>query len=864
MGYNSKLEQTNRKVARAKRKYYGSFDYGSGTRVFSKGGKFSFAKTFEGGGPRYGDAIATGVGIVGNALADSQTDLSYVDWARMQRAKEQALAGSLFGADDNSGLLAALDDAYLIGPELRTFDSSNGRQNFAKIATAAGTGAVAGSMINTGIGTLVGAAAGALAEGAGILGKRLTAKANVRKGNALTEDLNIALSTAKAKAIDATDTRNDLMRQKLAMDTVNYGAFGGPITHGVDFNNGLTFINAGGSHEANPNEGVPIGLDDEGIPNLVEQGEVIWNNDYVFSDRTKITKELAKKYGLGGDLSFADAIKEVTKESEMRPNDPISNATNKAIVEEFMEVQEGLRQKEQVQAAKEYNDALDAQFMEQLATMPQAAPEEQGMNVQVPQEYQQEPYPMQDESMMPPGYAKGGHLFKDGGEKLRIFKEYKEAFKKERGLSIDPAEDDVYRGEFFKYIREKDPNYYYRNFYGSLNDDYDASGSLKPLPQSYQDAQKSANMFSDSIDITDVLEPSVVTAVRKRSPMDVKIPESTVAPFEGGTVEFPEMGNPIDEDFMNQDAASNLEELLKSLPKAESPKPSETASSKEKTKTIESSDMSLRDIPILASGLAAGYGLMSSPDYSNVEPLFPAAQALGTPVSIPVETIGDYVQTRPFDERYLVNQAVQARNAAYRGSMDTSGGNRAMQLGAQSYLAGAYQNNLAEIMRQAYLANRQDAMTAAEFNRGTNLQNMSAINARNTAQTQLNSQRQQAGYSALASAYGMKQGIKDAWDNTTQTSLNTFIQNIADKAREDSELNRFMSLIKEGYVLDYDPKSDKYFFSGKNEKEENKKKGASVTSNAPIYAPLAPAASKRASEEIWVAHGGKLRKKRRF
>ena len=52
-------------------------------------------------------------------------------------------------------------------------------------------------------------------------------------------------------------------------------AFGGELnTQGGDFTNGLLYINSGGSHETNPYEGVQLGVDPEGTPNLVEEGEI--------------------------------------------------------------------------------------------------------------------------------------------------------------------------------------------------------------------------------------------------------------------------------------------------------------------------------------------------------------------------------------------------------------------------------------------------------------------------------------------------------------------------------------------------------------------------------------------------------------
>ena len=101
-------------------------------------------------------------------------------------------------------------------------------------------------------------------------------------------------------------------------------ADGGELhTHGGDFTNGLTYIDNGGSHEANPFEGVQMGIDPQGVPNLVEEGEVIFN-DYVFSNRMKVPKAIRQKYKLRDNITFADAAKKLSKESEDRPNDPIS------------------------------------------------------------------------------------------------------------------------------------------------------------------------------------------------------------------------------------------------------------------------------------------------------------------------------------------------------------------------------------------------------------------------------------------------------------------------------------------------------------------------------------------------------------
>ena len=153
-------------------------------------------------------------------------------------------------------------------------------------------------------------------------------------------------------AIDAVDTQSDLNA------IANFTAYGGPIDigrnmfnrggimhqHGGDFSNGLIFIDNGGTHEQNPFEGVQIGVDAQGIPNMVEEGEVVWN-DYVFSNRLKPTQAFKDKYKVKGE-TFADVAKKMQKESEERPNDPISKRGLEDSMMKLQIEQESIRMKD--------------------------------------------------------------------------------------------------------------------------------------------------------------------------------------------------------------------------------------------------------------------------------------------------------------------------------------------------------------------------------------------------------------------------------------------------------------------------------------------------------------------------------------
>lgn len=128
-------------------------------------------------------------------------------------------------------------------------------------------------------------------------------------------------------------------------------AFGGDLlTHGAEWDNGLRIIGNGGTHEENPMEGVPMGMDVEGTPNLVEQGEGIFN-DYVFSNRIFADGGLLESFNLPKSYdgySFAAIAEKLGEESKERPNDPISKRGLLSSMSRLQQAQETVRQQSQV------------------------------------------------------------------------------------------------------------------------------------------------------------------------------------------------------------------------------------------------------------------------------------------------------------------------------------------------------------------------------------------------------------------------------------------------------------------------------------------------------------------------------------
>lgn len=107
--------------------------------------------------------------------------------------------------------------------------------------------------------------------------------------------------------------------------------------HPMEMGGMLTPIEAGGSHSENGLGGVPIGNNAS-----VEQGETM-TEDFVYSDKLKINKTLAKEFSLPKSTigkTFAQASKSLTIDQE----DVISQRGNKRMLNRIAEAQEAYKQ----------------------------------------------------------------------------------------------------------------------------------------------------------------------------------------------------------------------------------------------------------------------------------------------------------------------------------------------------------------------------------------------------------------------------------------------------------------------------------------------------------------------------------------
>lgn len=230
-----------------------------------------------------------------------------------------------------------------------------------------------------------------------------------RKNEKLRQQRADAQARADASVYNNIENIDDEMYDNAMR---NYYSGGGGLNgvllpyNGADFDNGLTFIGAGGRHGENPYGGVQMGSDKDGVPNLVEQGETVYN-DYVFSDRMRVPEDFRKANKLNGKglLTYSDAAKKYAREIAERPNDPITRHGLSAALSRLAQSQEAERLKKQVR--QQAKDAIKAIDSGEIPVVEYAEMPAEGYSLG---------------GLLPIGYSSWkGNAFADGGKAGRVY-----------------------------------------------------------------------------------------------------------------------------------------------------------------------------------------------------------------------------------------------------------------------------------------------------------------------------------------------------------------------------------------------------------------------------------------------------------
>lgn len=320
-----------------KKKRYNRKVEGQSSHMFSGWGKQT-ASTFK--GSSLGGAIG---GLADAASAGVNAGMQNAELVGVEEAQEDIDARKNFQstASTNNDLLAEMAAATNTKSDFDFKDfMQDGKTLAMNTINATMQGAASGASAGP-WGAVAGAAAGLLGGVGGIIGGRVKAGVEAAEKKEAARRANTAQAqtiTAKAGALDqAADARS----------LAAYYSEGGQINsfYANEFGPQVTEFNTGGTHEENPHGGIPQGVAPDGLPNLVEEGEVKFDN-YIFSDRLMLNKNDKKKYKFLKGKTYADAAKTIKRELgiDERPNDLIA----KTDLEEHLNLLSTLQEEERV------------------------------------------------------------------------------------------------------------------------------------------------------------------------------------------------------------------------------------------------------------------------------------------------------------------------------------------------------------------------------------------------------------------------------------------------------------------------------------------------------------------------------------
>lgn len=577
-------------------------------------------------------------------------------------------------------------------------------------------------------------------------------------------------------------------------------AFGGELgTNGTDFTNGLLQVNAGNTHERNPFGGVPMGLDQQGIPNLVEEGETVFN-DYVFSKRLKVPNFMLKDLGLPEikshgkrhRLSFADVSKKLAEESEKRPNDPISMNGLKASLSKLTEIQEAERMKERAK--------LQNREMAMMSDMGLVA----ACGGKLGKKYSGEE---NHSSKMDRQWK----LTDDNNDYYFFGNTYKPSLTSghipfERNRDTAQEESSPRFRAWTNYVLDNWDNDDVKNYLQALNTR--AGGYMD-----FNDREAARNYFRRARGL-DVKEGpnsgkgdhnwgfyhDTPTWLGNEADLNRAASPYRFTPYVGlDSAPEGEMGRLAQaaEDARRADenaslrAAADAEARMARLPEANG-----ATRNNGNNNEYDPYPTWMRYAPAVGAGiftLTDALGLTNKPDYGYASKLEAAANRAAYAPNIEAPAIGDYMRYTPFDRLFYANQMQANARATDRALMNTSGGNRGTAQAAM--LANGYNtnNNLGNLYRQAEEYNRAQYERTKEFNRRTNMFNAQMGLEADMANARYRQQAAQMGLSGLAQAANMREAIDARTGAARSANITNLLNSLGNIGRENFALNQINS-----------------------------------------------------------------------
>lgn len=599
-------------------------------------------------------------------------------------------------------------------------------------------------------------------------------------------------------------------------------AFGGELnTQGGDFTNGMIYIDNGGSHETNPLQGVPMGMDEEGTPNFVEEGETIFN-DYVFSRRLSVPDAVREKYKLRGTkpMSFADVSKELAKESEERPNDPISMRGLEAMMSDLASAQEEVKETQTVrQYAKggrlfatggdrgnqtlDYNNSTKGLYFG--LTPEQFNPYSKNGVINWDVMYGADsPYTKRRQYVL-------DHWDDPGVQEwLGRYVEGINEYNKDRDGYQPMTKSDITKDIFTKRTFDKS--------WGGMHAGIDYAGdpeeelviehmlrkdgAMTPMPDEdiyYPDTDFDTGLswterFKDKYtranngNYVERVDPKTHTRTRRYIYDPVEPKKSTNRYYrkgDDGQYSLVEGDNPL---LTVQNAGLHqVREGANDLGGNDYFYDPEEVDAQSKTLPTW-----LRFAPAAGLGIAAitdAIGLTNKPDYGNAEDILEASRGDGTYQPVRFKPVGNYLTYRPFDRDFYINKMNAEAGATRRSLLNTSGGNRATAMAGLLAADNNYLNQIGGLARQAEEYNLAQRAQVEEFNRGTNTTNSQGFLQADIANQKALMDSREFSLKGTMAAAEMRERARLASEQAKSSNLSGFVTALGNIGRENMAWN---------------------------------------------------------------------------
>lgn len=612
---------------------------------------------------------------------------------------------------------------------------------------------------------------------------------------------------------ELTHSKNPLTRKRaiFAQNAAKWHhAFGGELnTNGGDFSTGLTFIDEGGTHESNPYEGVPMGVDPNGKPNLVEEGEAVYNN-YVFSNRLTVPKAIRNKYKLRGakDLTFADAVKQLTKGAIERPNDPISQETLHEIMSDLAQTQEGVR--EEAHEGNRFDTGGNMWTPTKINTY-KGVPDYYGYD---------KPFWMNNDGT----YTDKYNSFINNNYTKDMFRQHI----KNQFDFYDNATDEQRKGNRYKAIQ---------NFIDNNRDWYNNRANIANwnISDALYNQGKTLALSNPGF-----MHPEEIAqnALAKRADRyflrgkDAKgnftVTPMEVTPWEG----LDKFGHTFADTYKQYREAGKQERPIENGT-IYTDYYYDTVPVEEENKTtsenldLGTSNEALRYVPAVGLGMAAlsdALGFTNKPDYTEAAQIEAATRG-GSYMPLSWNPIGNKLTYRPFDRDYYINKLNAEAGATRRALANQSGGNSGRAIAG--ILAADYnaQDKLGDLFRKSEEYNLEQRQKVEDFNRATNQANSQGELKADMANQQAYASARDYALKGIMAAAEMRQKARMAAEAAKSANLSGFLSTLGDIGYENKGMNMIRRLAEAGFVPLSEPMQNIYATpSARRKLTSNKKK----------------------------------------